>query len=116
MLGVPDALIERGWVRWRHAGEDANPGHFLRNDLGKDDIGRPIVPVVLDASTAIYSLHLKGVGSQFEIRDAADRPVTLEVVGLLKNSVLQGNLLVSEANFLRLFPDTGGYRFFLDRT
>ena len=27
--------------------------------------------------------------------------------------MLQGNLLVSEANFLKLFPDTGGYRFFL---
>jgi len=27
--------------------------------------------------------------------------------------VLQGNLLVSEANFLKLFPDVAGYRFFL---
>ena len=27
--------------------------------------------------------------------------------------MLQGNLLVSERNFLKLFPDTGGYRFFL---
>jgi ABC-type antimicrobial peptide transport system permease subunit len=58
-------------------------------------------------------LHLKGVGSNLTIRDADNRPVTLEVVGLLKNSVLQGNLLISEQNFLRLFPDTGGYRFFL---
>ena len=56
---------------------------------------------------------MDGVGSQLVIRDAEDRPVTLEVVGLLNNSVLQGNLLVSEANFLQLFPDTGGYRFFL---
>ena len=39
--------------------------------------------------------------------------MTLRVVGLLKNSVLQGNLLISESNFLRLFPDTAGYRFFL---
>jgi ABC-type antimicrobial peptide transport system permease subunit len=58
-------------------------------------------------------LHLPGVGSRFEIRDAADHWVTLQVVGLLKNSVLQGNLLISEDNFLKLFPDTGGYRFFL---
>ena len=71
------------------------------------------MPVVLDASTAIYSLHLKGIGSHLTIRDADNRPITLEVVGLLKNSVLQGNLLISEPNFLRLFPDTGGYRFFL---
>ena len=64
-------------------------------------------------STAVYSLHLEGVGSQLTIRDAAGRPVTVQVVGLLENSVLQGNLLVSERNFLKLFPDTGGYRFFL---
>jgi ABC-type antimicrobial peptide transport system permease subunit len=56
---------------------------------------------------------LGGVGTRFEIRDAADRPVTLEIVGLLKNSVLQGNLLISEVNFLKLFPDVGGYRYFL---
>ncbi len=74
---------------------------------------RSIVPAVLDMSTAVYSLHLGGVGSQLTIRDAAGRPVTVQVVGLLKNSVLQGNLLVSEENFLKLFPDTGGYRFFL---
>jgi hypothetical protein len=64
-------------------------------------------------STAIYSLHLAGVGSQLTIHDAAGRPITVQIVGLLENSVLQGNLLVSEGNFLKLFPDTGGYRFFL---
>jgi ABC-type antimicrobial peptide transport system permease subunit len=85
----------------------------LRSELGFDDAGQPVIPVVIDASTAAYSLHLKGVGSRFAIRDAVDQPVTLEVVGLLKNSVLQGNLLISEENFLRLFPGTGGYRFFL---
>ena len=60
------------------------------------------MPVVLDASTAAYSLHLKGVGSHLTIRDAADQPVTLQVVGLLKNSVLQGNLLISEAKLSSL--------------
>jgi putative ABC transport system permease protein len=81
--------------------------------IGNDENGRPIVPVVIDASTAVYSLHLKGIGSRLTIRDAADESVTLQVVGLLKNSVLQGSLLISEDHFLRFFPDTGGYRFFL---
>jgi ABC-type antimicrobial peptide transport system permease subunit len=35
------------------------------------------------------------------------------VVGLLENSIFQGDLLISEQNFQRLFPDTSGYRFFL---
>jgi ABC-type antimicrobial peptide transport system permease subunit len=85
----------------------------LEMDLGDDEKGRGILPVVLDASTAVYSLHLEGVGDRFTIRDAADQPVTLQVVGLLKNSMMQGNLLLSERDFLQIFPDTGGYRFFL---
>jgi ABC-type antimicrobial peptide transport system permease subunit len=76
-------------------------------------LGHPIVPVVLDMNTAAYSLHLGGVGSRLVIQDAAKRPVTTEVVGLLENSVLQGNLLMSERDFLRLFPDAAGYRYFL---
>jgi putative ABC transport system permease protein len=119
VLGLPKKFLNRGGFGWADfASLDshdmyANPWSLLEKPLGDDAQGRPITPVVLDASTAIYSLHLSGVGSQFAIRDAADRNVTLEVVGLLKNSVLQGNLLVSEANFLKLFPDTGGYRMFL---
>ena len=108
---------QRSWAD-RNAEHDAmaspsaeNPWTLLNLNLSQDGTGHEIVPVMLDASTAIYSLHLKGVGSRLTIRDAADQPVTLEVVGLLKNSVLQGNLLISEDNFLRLFPDTAGIAF-----
>jgi ABC-type antimicrobial peptide transport system permease subunit len=120
VLGLPPALIDRGGFAWAAqadlSGEQIareNPWTLLRADLGQDESGRPIVPAVLDANTAVYSLHLSGVGARLTIRDAAEGPVTLEVVGLLENSVLQGNLLLGEANFLRLFPDTGGYRMFL---
>jgi putative ABC transport system permease protein len=115
VLGVPNDFIERGGFAWAGVigGFADDPWKSLDDNLGRDERGEPIVPVVIDASTAVYSLHLKGVGSRLTIRDAADQPVTLQVVGLLKNSILQGNLLVSEANFLRMFPDTGGYRYFL---
>jgi ABC-type antimicrobial peptide transport system permease subunit len=73
------------------------------------------IPVVLDKNTAAYSLHLSGIGSRFTIRDAFDQEVTLEVVGLLAGSVLQGNILMSEANFLQLFPDSSGRKLFLIR-
>lgn len=134
VLGVPSDFIQRGGFEWAATNEPdpalkSNPGasvfyeKFMRkpanfpwkalgSGIGNDRNGA-IVPVVIDASTAIYSLHLKGVGSRLTIRDAADNPVTLQVVGLLKNSVLQGSLLMSDFHFLRLFPDTGGYRFFM---
>jgi len=40
--------------------------------------------------------------------------VTLRLVGMLqKGSIFQSELLMSEANFLRLFPSQSGYRYFL---
>ena len=44
-----------------------------------------------------------------------NRPVTVEVVGLLKNSVLQGNLLVSEAELPEAVSGYGRLSLFLDR-
>ncbi len=115
VLGVPKSLVERGGFAWSGVakGFSDNPWTALDAKLGREEPGGEVVPVVLDMSTAVYSLHLGGVGSRLTIRDSADRPVELEVVGLLENSVLQGNLLVSEANFLKMFPDAAGYRFFL---
>jgi putative ABC transport system permease protein len=118
MLGVPEAFASRGRFEWAATAPEFSekPWESLGIDLGHDSAGAAIVPAVLDMSTAVYSLHLKGIGSQLPIRDGRGRRMTAQVVGLLNNSVLQGNLLVSEANFLRLFPDTGGYRFFLMKT
>jgi putative ABC transport system permease protein len=118
VLGLPEALIERGGFNFTSSAKVQDSGSenkwiALNLDLGLDANQRPIVPVVLDAATAAYSLHLGGVGTRFEIVDGAGKQVTLEIVGLLENSVLQGNLLISEQYFLRLFPDVAGYRYFL---
>jgi hypothetical protein len=115
VLGVPRSLVDRGGFAWSATEADfaEYPWRALDAKLGADGEGHEVIPVVLDMSTAVYSLHLKGVGSQLKIRDSADREVTLQIVGMLENSVLQGNALVSEENFLKLFPDVAGYRFFL---
>ncbi len=69
--------------------------------------------MILDENTAIYSLHLSGAGDVFEIARPGGGKIKLQVVALLENSLFQGDLLMSEANFLRLFPDVSGYRYFL---
>lgn len=72
------------------------------------------VPVVIDQNTAMWSLQMRGgVGEVRSFEYEAGNPVFFEVVGLLKNSVLQGQLLIGEANFQRLFPHLSGYQFFL---
>ncbi len=120
MLGVPDALVERGgfaWADYRAAPEPGdgppNPWRLLRLDLGVDDDGVPRVPVVLEKNTATYSLHLGGVGETLEIADGRGGKIRLQIVGLLGGSILQGDLLIHETAFLKYFPQQTGYRFFL---
>ena len=110
VLGATPEFIERGSFAWAEtlAGHEENPWTALAPR--KDGV----VPAVLDYNTAVYALKLYGgVGSRLTIRDHADREIEVEVVGLLKNSLLQGELIVSEADFLQLYPKASGYGYFL---
>src|SRR5215208_1987101 len=69
------------------------------------------VPVIGDANSLTYVLHLK-VGQELVI-DHAGGPLRLLIVGALSDSIFQSELLMSEQNFLRLFPAEEGYRMFL---
>jgi ABC-type antimicrobial peptide transport system permease subunit len=58
-----------------------------------------------------YVLHLK-LGDDFVLnRDGG--PVRLRLVGSLADSIFQSELVMAQKNFLRLFPEQEGYRFFL---
>ncbi len=90
--------------------DKVNPWHLLDSTDRADDDS---IPVVIDMNTAMYSLKpAANVGTNLELT-YDDRVVRFHVVGLLENSVLQGSLLISEANFERLFPEVSGYRYFL---
>jgi putative ABC transport system permease protein len=117
---VPATLVERGGFAWaktaaKSAAERDNPWRLLERDLGRDADGRAIIPVVLDANTAAYSLH-KGIGDRLEIQAGQAESFVAQIVGLLKNSIFQGEVLVSETAFIEHFPDEPGYRLFLVET
>jgi hypothetical protein len=116
VLGVPPELAAASRFAWAATADGVENGWtLLSKDLGNDDDGRPIVPVVFDRNTAFYSLKLYRIGDRLTIRDGQGRDATLQIVGLLANSVLQGDALISDANFQRLFPEESGRRFFLIR-
>ncbi len=71
------------------------------------------IPVIIDKNTAWYSLKVYLPGTRFTIDYPGVGPVEFELVGLLDNSLLQGVLLVAEGDFLRLFPQNVGQRYFL---
>jgi ABC-type antimicrobial peptide transport system permease subunit len=89
--------------------ERANPWRLLDQTLPD---GR--VPVVIDKNTAMFSLQLYGgIGEDFEFVYDPGITVRFRVVGLLSNSVLQGNLLIGEKAFQQQFKDVPGYGYFL---
>lgn len=70
------------------------------------------VPVIADATSLTYVLH-RAVGEDLFLQSAGKSALRLRVVASLSDSIFQGELLMSEGNFLRLFPGLEGYRFLL---
>ena len=70
-----------------------------------------VIPAVVDQNTMMWALKMK-TGDRIELLDGEGRPFHVELVGVVKGSMLQGALYVSEKNFLEQFPKQGGYRAF----
>jgi ABC-type lipoprotein release transport system permease subunit len=109
ILGVnPDALQGAFTFAGRvDRGDDRSP--WSRLTLPEKD---GALPAVGDENTVVWSLG-KSVGDTVSMVDDQGRVVLLHIVGILAGSILQGSLLVSEANFVRRFPGQSGYQVFL---
>ncbi len=70
------------------------------------------ISAIADANSISYVLHRK-LGEDVVIDAASGHPIRLRLVAALADSIFQGELLISEKNFVRAFPDQPGYRFFL---
>jgi ABC-type antimicrobial peptide transport system permease subunit len=84
-----------------------NPWLLLERDAGDGAI-----PVAADAKSLAYVLHKK-LGDEITVPGAGGSPVRLRVVAALADSLFQSELLMSEKNFLRAFPEQQGFRYFL---
>jgi ABC-type lipoprotein release transport system permease subunit len=73
------------------------------------------IPVIGDSTSLSYVFHL-AVGDDFVMQGPDGEPLRLRIVASLRDSVLQSELIMSEAQFTRLFPRNEGYRVFLMET
>ena len=69
------------------------------------------LPAIVDQNTLTWALKMK-VGERIEFLDGEGQPFFVELSGVVKGSMLQGALYLSEKNFLEKFPKQGGYRAF----
>lgn len=112
ILGATDEFIQSGDFSFQDSKaqtmeERGNPWLLLNRELPDGDI-----PIIADANSMTYVLHRK-LGDEIVVTQANGEPARLRLVGSLDDSIFQGELLMSETNFLRLFPERGGYSFFL---
>ena len=80
--------------------------------LGEEVDGGDAVPVIGDKASVMWALKKK-LGDIVSYPDGLGGEIRMQIVGLLENSVLQGNLVMAESAFTGAFPDAGGYEFFL---
>jgi ABC-type antimicrobial peptide transport system permease subunit len=108
LLGVPAEMVRRGGFTFQQALEPLeNPWELLEREIEPG-----VIPAIGDYNSALWILH-SGLGKDVVIEDEQGREVSLRFVGLLRKSIFQSEILISEANFLRLFPSRTGYSFFL---
>ncbi len=112
VLGAPVDFVKQGRFSFQSSlaetdEERKNPWLLLESNTSGGG-----VPAIADATSMAYVLHL-GLGDEIVLDSSGQGPARLKLVAALSDSVLQGELLISEQNFLRLFPDQEGYRFFL---
>jgi hypothetical protein len=111
ILGVGDRLIAAGRFSFQRSlsvddASRANPWLLLERPLPGGAI-----PAIADANSLTYVLH-KSVGEEVVLQHG-DAPLHLRIVAALSDSIFQGELLISDANFRTLFPAQQGFRFLL---
>ena len=70
------------------------------------------VPALVDMNTGMWALKKK-VGDIIEYPSETGDTFKIRIAGYLANSMLQGDLIISEKQFVKHFPSASGYRVFL---
>lgn len=87
--------------------DPARPWEILNRDLGPD-----VVPGIADLTVIVWGLGMS-VGDTLWYADEQGRQFGVKLMAGIANSVMQGNLILSEDAFLERYPSISGYRFFL---
>ena len=111
ILGVSiDTLAERGAFSFQEIENreyQDNPWELLNQDL----LDRAI-PAIGDYPTVYWGLGKK-IGDILIYHNRKGKKIKLQIVGMIRSSILQGNLIISEDAIARYFPEVEGYRAWL---
>lgn len=71
-----------------------------------------VVPAIGDVNTTMWSLGMS-LGDRMTYQDERGQPFTIELVGTVSHSLLQGGLFLAERDFTTKFPSQGGHGLWL---
>ncbi|HXI53255.1 MAG TPA: ABC transporter permease, partial [Candidatus Saccharimonadales bacterium] len=116
LLGVrPELLAQRGAFSFGRVekGRKAALGwNLLKPGLAEPALAPDEIPAIGDAASIQWALH-RSLGDRIEYVDERGRKFKVRLVAGLANSILQGSLIIDEAEFVKRFPSLGGHRMFL---
>lgn len=103
VLGASDDFVHLARFSFTESlGEKKNP--WLLLDEPQSD---GAIPAIADANSITYILH-KQLGDIVDVNG-----VRLRLVAALDDSIFQSELIVSDKNFIKAFPEEQGFRYFL---
>lgn len=113
LLGVKPERLAGRFAFTPAAGYDRRWGWALLSANPRRPGALPdAVPAIGDANSIQWALGKK-IGDTLDYTDELGRAFKVRLVGAVANSILQGSLLIDEAEFTRRFPGESGYRMFL---
>ncbi len=114
LLGVKPEMLEGRFGFTKNLNEMTKIGPWsslerlhLSVALDKEEIA-----AIGDANSIQWAMHKK-VGDTIDYVDERGQPFKVRIVGAVANSILQGQLIIDEAEFVKRFPGESGYRMFL---
>lgn len=110
LLGVnPSDMIERNAFTFlKTIDKDSDPSWDVLNMKFQENV----IPAIADYATITWALG-KSIGEDIEYIDEQGRGFKLRIVGVLKDSVFQGSLLINTVEFEKRFPSQQGYKVML---
>ncbi len=107
ILGVSqEAFTERGSFSFQDIEDQKyknNPWEILKQESSEN-----IIPAVGDYPTVYWGLGKK-TGDILVYQNRKGEEIKLRIAGMIKSSVLQGSLLISDENMAKYFPEVEGY-------